>query len=37
MKDKEYKKRVGELTFELSILNKEDVKLFTHMDTSTVF
>jgi len=37
IKDAQYKSRVKELTFELSLLKKTDVKLFTQMDTSTVF
>lgn len=37
IKDDAYKARVKELTFKLSLLEKRDVKLFTHMDTSTIF
>jgi len=37
IKDKEYGDRVKQLTFGLSLLGKSDVKLFTQMDTSTVF
>lgn len=37
IQDEAYKKRVKELTFELGLLDKKDVKLFTQMDTSTVF
>jgi hypothetical protein len=37
IKDDSYKARVKELTFELGLLEKKDVKLFTQMDTSTVF
>lgn len=37
IKEPTYKARVKELTFELDLMEKKDVKLFTHMDTSTVF
>jgi hypothetical protein len=37
IKEDAYKSRVKELTFELGLLEKNDVKLFTQMDTSTVF
>ena len=37
IKDDAYKSRVKELTFELGLLDKKDNKLFTQMDTSTVF
>jgi hypothetical protein len=37
IRDAAYKSRVKELTFELGLLSKKDVKLFTQMDTSTVF
>jgi len=37
IKDIEYKKKVKELTFYHELLKKDDVKLFTQMDTSTLF
>jgi len=37
IKDANYKSRIKELTFELKLLSTKDTKLFTHMDTSTVF
>ena len=37
IKDDAYKARVKELTFSLSLLQKTEVKLFTQMDTSTIF
>lgn len=37
IKDNLYKARIKELTFDLHLLDKKDVKLFTQMDTSTVF
>ena len=37
IKDTEYKKKVKELTFYHGLLKKGDVKLFTQMDTSTLF
>lgn len=35
--DKAYKDRIKELTFQYKLLGKKEVKLFTQMDTSTVF
>lgn len=35
--DEAYKDRIKELTFESKLLGKKEVKLFTQMDTSTVF
>ncbi len=35
--DEAYKERIKELTFQYKLLDKKDVKLFTQMDTSTVF
>ncbi|SYZ72728.1 hypothetical protein TRIP_C20843 [Candidatus Zixiibacteriota bacterium] len=37
IKDKTYKKRVKDLSLDHNLLGKEDVKLFTQMDTSTLF
>ncbi len=37
VKDKTYKSRVKDLTLKLGLLEKGDVKLFTQMDTSTLF
>jgi methylase of polypeptide subunit release factors len=37
VKDKGYKERIKELTFQHGLLAKTDVKLFTQMDTSTLF
>ena len=37
VKDKSYKARIKELTFQHGLLAKTDVKLFTQMDTSTLF
>ncbi len=37
VKDKSYKERIKELTFHYGLLAKTDVKLFTQMDTSTLF
>jgi len=37
IKDINYKKRVKQLTLEYKLLNPEDGKLFTQMDTSTLF
>lgn len=37
VKDKSYKERIKELTFHHGLLAKTDVKLFTQMDTSTLF
>lgn len=37
IKDPAYKERIKDLTFGLGLLQKTDVKLFTQMDTSTVF
>jgi hypothetical protein len=35
--DEAYKDRIKELTFQYKLLGKKEVKLFTQMDTSTVF
>jgi hypothetical protein len=37
VKDKGYKERIKELTFQHGLLAKTEVKLFTQMDTSTLF
>ena len=37
IKDDAYKDRIKQLTFDLGLLEKTEVKLFTQMDTSTVF
>ncbi len=37
IKDKDYRQRVKKLTFDLKLLGKTEVKLFTQMDTSTLF
>jgi methylase of polypeptide subunit release factors len=37
IKDDNYKSRVKKLTFEMGLLGKTEVKLFTQMDTSTLF
>jgi len=37
IKDKGYQRRVKDLTLEYELLEKTDVKLFTQMDTSTLF
>lgn len=37
VKDKSYKQRIKDLTFSYGLLAKTDVKLFTQMDTSTLF
>jgi hypothetical protein len=37
IKDKNYKKRIKQLTLDYNLLEGKDVKLFTHMDTSTLF
>ncbi|MBI5385484.1 MAG: N-6 DNA methylase [Verrucomicrobia bacterium] len=37
VKDQGYKERIKELTFQHGLLAKTDVKLFTQMDTSTLF
>ena len=37
MKDEGYKARVKSLTFEHGLLERDEVKLFTQMDTSTLF
>jgi hypothetical protein len=37
IQDQGYKKRVKELTFSLKLLGPSEVKLFTQMDTSTLF
>lgn len=37
IKDKNYKAQVKDLTLDYGLLNRDAVKLFTHMDTSTLF
>jgi type I restriction-modification system DNA methylase subunit len=37
IQDESYKKRVKELTFKCELLTSKEGKLFTHMDTSTLF
>jgi len=37
VQDRGYKKRIKELIFELDLLGPKEVKLFTQMDTSTLF
>ena len=37
VRDQNYQKQIKRLVFDYKLLEKKDVKLFTHMDTSTLF